>query len=675
MPPGQSPGPTPTPAGGTGPRPAAGSVTGRPAIEPGPGHRSRPGAEGPVGGLALAVVGVALAWSVHALLPAVPLLTAAVVLGIAAAHLPGIRGLVTGAGRPGLSLAGKRLMRLGIVLLGLKLGLDDVLGLGWATVAMVFGVVAATFLGTWWLGGGSGLRGDQPLLIATGYSICGASAIGAVSEVSESEERDVATVRGPGHAVRHASHRGASAAPAARWGLDAGQFGRWVGASVHDVGQVVATAQTAGPAALGEAVLVKLMRVALLAPLVAALAVHRAGTGARSPRDACRCQGRRPATAAGAAVRAGLPRAWSRCAAPGLLPGTATRRRAHRPGTAAGRRPVRARQCGPSAVAGPDRRSGRGARALRLAGGSRGLLRGRPAHRLITAGRRSGPAPAPHLRVDELSRPEGRCPRSCRRIFVDEAAASDAGRLPAEGWRRIARRSLIRVLGVLGSGDNAARRRIRRRGPAKISTARPTPHGRADLRPATGGITHRAPYSDAMTAPDPGDAHVADPPTTGATASPGSELTEDRDDGRGNVPSAEAAATVAAPPEEDPAAAAADRLGTAAQGTATRPAGPVEADPLDDDPDGATVLGRRFRALTLGIVSVVSLIAFEASAVNTAMPVAAPRAARRRALRLRLLRPTSRPVSSRWRYPGSGATARGRSRRCSPASRASAAGW
>ncbi|MGO4421116.1 MFS transporter [Streptomyces sp. MCAF7] len=38
---------------------------------------------------------------------------------------------------------------------------------------------------------------------------------------------------------------------------------------------------------------------------------------------------------------------------------------------------------------------------------------------------------------------------------------------------------------------------------------------------------------------------------------------------------------------------------------------------------GGSVLGRRYRALTLGIVSVVSLIAFEASAVNTAMPVAA----------------------------------------------------
>ncbi|WFB09241.1 MFS transporter [Streptomyces sp. LX-29] len=39
--------------------------------------------------------------------------------------------------------------------------------------------------------------------------------------------------------------------------------------------------------------------------------------------------------------------------------------------------------------------------------------------------------------------------------------------------------------------------------------------------------------------------------------------------------------------------------------------------------DGDTVLSRRYRALTLGIISVVSLVAFEASAVNTAMPVAA----------------------------------------------------
>lgn len=163
-------------------------------------------------------------------------------------------------------------MRAGIVLLGLRLGLDDVRGLGWATVAMVLGVVTATLLGTWWLGRRLGLPGDQPLLIATGYAVCGASAIGAVGEVRDSDERDAAT------SVALVTLCGTLAIAVlpllqSPLGLSDAEFGRWAGASVHDVGQVVATAQTAGDAALGEAVLVKLMRVALLGPLVAVVAL------------------------------------------------------------------------------------------------------------------------------------------------------------------------------------------------------------------------------------------------------------------------------------------------------------------------------------------------------------------------------------------------------------------
>ncbi|EST21057.1 hypothetical protein N566_27735 [Streptomycetaceae bacterium MP113-05] len=235
----------------------------------GDGGESQAGA---LPGLALAAAGVTAAWGVHLLLPAVPVLSAAIVLGVVAAHLPALRRFVHGPGRPGLTLAGKRLMRVGVVLLGLQLGLGDVLGLGWATLAMVVGVVAATFCGTVWLGRRLGLPGDQPLLIATGYSICGASAIGAVSEVRRSDERDVAT------SVALVTLCGTLAIGVlpllhGPLGLSDVQFGRWVGAGVHDVGQVVATAQTAGSAALGEAVLVKLLRVALLAPLVAVVAV------------------------------------------------------------------------------------------------------------------------------------------------------------------------------------------------------------------------------------------------------------------------------------------------------------------------------------------------------------------------------------------------------------------
>ncbi|MEU4731532.1 putative sulfate exporter family transporter [Streptomyces sp. NPDC023588] len=241
-------------------------------------------------GLATAAGGALAAWSLHRLVPAVPMLTASVVLGIAVAHLPGVRTFVRSTARPGLSLAGRRLMRIGIVLLGLGLGLDQVLRLGWATVAMVAGVVAATFFGTIWLGRRLGLPGDQPLLIATGYSICGASAIGAVSEVSGSDEEDVAASVA---LVTLCGTLAIAVLPLLQGplGLSDPAFGRWVGASVHDVGQVVATAQTAGPGALGEAVLVKLMRVALLAPLVAAVAfsVRARRRGVRT------ASGRRPA--------------------------------------------------------------------------------------------------------------------------------------------------------------------------------------------------------------------------------------------------------------------------------------------------------------------------------------------------------------------------------------------
>lgn len=251
--------------------------------------RPSPGVAAPASrrpGLALAALAIAVAWCVHRVLPGVPMLTAAVVLGVVAAHLPRLRSVVRTTARPGLSFAGKRLMRAGIVLLGLRLAFADIRALGWAAVLMVIGVVTVTLLGTWWLGGRLGLPGDQPLLIAAGYAVCGASAIGAVGEARGSDERDAATSVA---LVTLCGTLAIAVLPLLQGvlGLSDAEFGRWAGASVHDVGQVVATAQTAGGAALGEAVLVKLMRVALLAPIVAAVALgvrRRTGRVAGAPR-------------------------------------------------------------------------------------------------------------------------------------------------------------------------------------------------------------------------------------------------------------------------------------------------------------------------------------------------------------------------------------------------------
>lgn len=222
-------------------------------------------------GVALAGAAALAAWALHALFPAVPLLTASVALGLIAAQLPALRPALGGVFKPGLGLVSKRFMRIGVVLLGLKLSLVDILGLGWPSILAIVAVVLLTFVGTIGLGRALGLPGHQPLLIATGFSICGASAIGAMSGVVRAKDEQAAT---PVALVTLCGTLAIAVLPLL-WhplGLSDEQFGQWVGASVHDVGQVVATAQIAGPAALAAAVLVKLTRVLMLAPMVAAVA-------------------------------------------------------------------------------------------------------------------------------------------------------------------------------------------------------------------------------------------------------------------------------------------------------------------------------------------------------------------------------------------------------------------
>ncbi|ALV47434.1 hypothetical protein MB46_05270 [Arthrobacter alpinus] len=218
-------------------------------------------------GLTAALLAVAVSLLVHRLVPMLPAMTVAVVLGIAAVNLPGSSALCQGPWRAGLNFAGKHLMRVGIVFLGLKLSLSDIMNLGWVSVLLVVAVVVLSFAGTLALGRLFRLGGDTPLLIATGFSICGASAIGAMAAVKGTRHEDTVL---PVALVTLCGTLAIGILPLLMTplGLSPLQFGQWVGAGVHDVGQVVATAQTAGAVALSAAVVVKLTRVVLLAPIV-----------------------------------------------------------------------------------------------------------------------------------------------------------------------------------------------------------------------------------------------------------------------------------------------------------------------------------------------------------------------------------------------------------------------
>jgi uncharacterized integral membrane protein (TIGR00698 family) len=216
----------------------------------------------------LVTVATVLGRVVGSLVPAASALIVGILLGVAWRSFAGARPVFA----PGLRFAQTWLLRAGVMLLGLQLAVAHVLHFGPAVLAVVLGSVAVTFAVTWRLG--RHLGEARSLLLATGVSICGASAVAAVNAVADGDEDDVAT------AVTAVTVLGTAAiglVPLVAWlfGLSDQDFGVVAGGSVHEVGQVVAIGGAAGGLVLQVAVVIKLARVVLLAPLVIGLGVYR----------------------------------------------------------------------------------------------------------------------------------------------------------------------------------------------------------------------------------------------------------------------------------------------------------------------------------------------------------------------------------------------------------------
>lgn len=173
--------------------------------------------------------------------------------------------------KPGVRVSTQLLLRAAIVLLGLQVSLAEIAALGWGAALVCVSAVAATWVFTVRLGERFGVAPGLVRLIAAGTSICGASAVAAANTVvREGEERAA-------YAVAMVTLFGTIAMlayPAANLllGLPPEVFGLWAGASIHEVGQVVAAALASGPGAIDAATIGKLLRVLMLAPLVLWLA-------------------------------------------------------------------------------------------------------------------------------------------------------------------------------------------------------------------------------------------------------------------------------------------------------------------------------------------------------------------------------------------------------------------
>ena len=175
-----------------------------------------------------------------------------------------------GKAKPGVDFAARRILRFGVALLGARITVEQIGGLGWYNGALIAAGVVVTIVVGWALARTLGLSRRIGILTGGATAICGASAAIAIAAVlprSETSERElIFTIAG----VTALSTIAMILYPLiVGWaGLDPHQAGIFLGATIHDVAQVVGAGYSISPEVGDYAVLTKMLRVAFLLPVV-----------------------------------------------------------------------------------------------------------------------------------------------------------------------------------------------------------------------------------------------------------------------------------------------------------------------------------------------------------------------------------------------------------------------
>ena len=173
----------------------------------------------------------------------------------------------------GVALAKQKLLRLGVILFGFRITLQQIADVGVSGILIDALTLSSTFFITCLLGMRLlKLDRDTVWLIGAGSSICGAAAVLATEPVVKAAASKVAV------AIATVVLFGTLAIfiypllwPLAHSlfpGLDQAQFGVFTGSTIHEVAQVVAAGHSIGPDAENSAVIAKMLRVMMLAPFL-----------------------------------------------------------------------------------------------------------------------------------------------------------------------------------------------------------------------------------------------------------------------------------------------------------------------------------------------------------------------------------------------------------------------
>lgn len=170
----------------------------------------------------------------------------------------------------GIDFTACHILRIGVALLGLRIAFNDLVTMGWKTGVLLVVAIASTIFIGMGLAKALGLKKRFGVLTGGSVGICGASAAMAISAVlpdGKDKDRDtLLTIIG----VTSLSTIAMVLYPilATSLGLDERQISLFLGATIHDVAQVVGAGYSVSPEAGDLATLTKLVRVAFLMPVV-----------------------------------------------------------------------------------------------------------------------------------------------------------------------------------------------------------------------------------------------------------------------------------------------------------------------------------------------------------------------------------------------------------------------
>ncbi|MCC6616473.1 MAG: putative sulfate exporter family transporter [Anaerolineae bacterium] len=181
--------------------------------------------------------------------------------------------------KPGIQFSLKFVLRLGIILLGIRLSLSDVFRLGSLALPVIIVCISGALIFTRWLGERLHLSPRMSTLVAVGTSICGATAIVATGPAIDAKEEEVA------YAVANITVFGVLAMllypylAHLLFSTDHTAAGLFLGTSIHETAQVAGSGLIYSqifnaPQALDTATVTKLIRNVFIAVVVPLMTIY-----------------------------------------------------------------------------------------------------------------------------------------------------------------------------------------------------------------------------------------------------------------------------------------------------------------------------------------------------------------------------------------------------------------